>query len=89
VTHFSACRRSVFILTNKAGGFKAIFLSGHKRHHDIMFAEVSAALSVEICQHPHFMYNWFANEALFLHNSENATVLVRKFLYQPAYGQNF
>jgi hypothetical protein len=89
VTHFSVCRRSVFILANKAGGFKAIFLSGHKRHHDNMFAEVSSALSVEICQHPHFIYNWFANEAFFLHNSENATVFVRKFLYQPVYGQNF
>lgn len=54
-----------------------------------MFAEVSSSLSVEMFQHPHFIYNWFANEAFFLHSSENATVFVRKFLYQPAYGQNF
>jgi hypothetical protein len=54
-----------------------------------VFAEVSSALSVGICQHPYFSCNLFANEAFFFHNTESARVFERKFLYQPAYGQNF
>ena len=59
VTHFSTCTWSVFILANKAGGFKAIFSSGHKCHHDNMFAEfhlhfpseyASILISVVICK---------------------------------------